>query len=124
MRNIEQAKRDWESATRPATRHIRRSKRREVDEPFRGFEEAEAWVEWSNNCELKKIESHSPGTGAGTNLLRLLQEICFRHGVQILANALAYEPDINVQATGLPQEELVEWYIRHGFVAKIIVGVQ
>ena len=65
-----------------------------------------------DTVELHHIacDYNARGQGRGTHVLSLLCRLADKHGVEILLNAASGE-------RGEAQRRLVDWYIRHGFIA-------
>jgi hypothetical protein len=113
--NVQAAQQEWEALTVPVEGRAQRSRQRGTAEPFRRLGQAQAWVEWHEACELKKIESLSPGQGAATALLATLKGICGRHGVVIFGHAQIYQPE-HPAGPLLSQDALLAWFEKHGFL--------
>lgn len=113
--NIEAAQLEWEALTVPAEGRAQRARERGTAEPFRRLGNARAWVEWHGACELKRIESLSPGEGAAAHLLATLKGICGRHGLEIFGHAQIYRPE-HVSGPLLTQGQLLAWFEKHGFL--------
>jgi hypothetical protein len=112
------AKGAWESATEPY-QLSRSSRRGPVQEPFRRYGDSIAWVDLSDWCIIKKLETLKPKSGASTQLLSFLKSIADEFGVLITGNAICYEPTCELAAKSpLSQEQLEEWYAKQGFVVR------
>jgi hypothetical protein len=117
MNAIYSAQQEWESETTlyPLIHRLSRGKLEE--EPFRRFQNAIAWLEWSEVCTIKKIETLCPKTGAATSLLSFLKKIASKHSVYIFGNPCCYPPSSpEASQSPLSQEELFCWYSRRGFI--------
>lgn len=117
MNSISSAKQEWESETTPYPLIHKLSGGIKEEEPFRRFQNAIAWLEWSGICTIKKIETLRPKTGAATSLLSFLKGIACKHSIYIFGNP-CYYPPTSPEATQSPlsQEELFSWYERRGFI--------
>jgi hypothetical protein len=118
----EQARKEWEDNTESAPKTVTRGKykKRTDVHPFRRFGEALAWLDWNDDIiEIKKLETLNPENGGPTKLLKFLQSIADKHGLQIFAGINAYLPDRPAPEGKLPtQKELEKWYGRRGFQIK------
>lgn len=112
---IEAAQAKWEADSLPyplATRNERRS----ITENFRRLGDAITLLVWTDKCEVKKIESLCPRTGAASYLLRYIQSLADTYKIALFGNACVYRP-LHLEPCGIimQQAELEAWYIRHGF---------
>ena len=123
MNPISAAQAEWEAATTPHPL-MRPATRREppVEEPFRKYGEAIAWITWSDNCELTKIETLRAHSGAPKALLSFLKSLARKHGIRIYGNPLVYKPT-NPQAAASPltQEQLEAWYVKQDFIVAVSI---
>lgn len=115
--NIAAAKAEWEAATSPYPLLHRQSYGEEVEELFRRYGDAIAWLDWGDCCLISKIETLKAGTGAATALLSFLKSLADKHSFRIYGNPVVYEPTSPQAATNpLSQEALNAWYSKRGFV--------
>ena len=88
-----------------------------VEEPFRRYGDAIAWLEWEDACVIKKIEALKPRIGATASLLSFLKVLAVKHGIRITGNPVIYGPTCPLAAASpLSQEELNAWYSKRGFL--------
>jgi hypothetical protein len=116
MTTLSLARREWEQATTPYPLQHKQSYGEVVEEPFRRYGDAIAWLDWGHDCAISKIETLRPRSGAASELLSFLKKLATKHGVRIYGNPVVYEPTCP-QARGSPlsQDELKEWYRKQGF---------
>ena len=88
------AQAEWEAGTIPYPLPNKLSYGPVVEEPFRRYGEAIAWLEWEDDCVVKKIETLKPRTGATTSLLSFLKLLAVKHGIRITGNPVIYEPRV------------------------------
>ena len=117
MSSLSAAIAEWEAASTPYPLPHTRSDGATVEEPFRRFGDAIAWLTWPGWCVITKIETLRPKSGAATSLLRFLKAISTKHGIRLYGNPIVYKPTC-LQATAAPlsQEELNAWYAKNGFL--------
>lgn len=117
MSSLSAAQAEWEAATIPYPLPHKQSYGEIVEEPFRRYGGAIAWLDWDEYCIIKKIETLRPRTGATTSLLSFLKTLAAKHRVRIYGNPVVYEPTCpQAAASPLSQEELNAWYSKHGFL--------
>lgn len=110
MSSILEARANWEIATTPYPLLRKQSYGKLVEEPFRRYGDAIAWLEWEENCVITKIETLKPRSGAASALLSFLKALTERHCIRIYGNPLAYEPTCQLAAASpLSQQELEAW---------------
>ena len=119
MTASEQAQKEWEDETVPATKTVERGVYKKWTETheFRRFGEALAWLLWNPDViVIRKLETLNCGKGGPARLLKFLQTIADKHGLRISAGILAYPPDQPApKCKFLSQQELEAWYARRGF---------
>jgi hypothetical protein len=117
MSSLLAARAEWEAATIPHPLPHKQSCGEIVEEPFRRYRDAIAWLDWDDYCIVTKIETLRPRSGATGSLLSFLKTLAIKHGIRIYGNPVVYPPTCS-QAAALPlsQEELNAWYSKHGFI--------
>ena len=116
MTTLAPAQTDWEAATIPYPLSHRQSYGEIVEEPFRRYGDAIAWIDWQDDCVITKIETLKPRSGAASLLLSFLQTLARKHGFCIFGNPVVYEPTCKLAAASpLSQQELEVWYAKQGF---------
>lgn len=116
---------EWEAATIPYPLPHKQSYGAIVEEPFRKYKDAIAWLEWEkhdegNVCEIKKLETMKRRSGAATSLLNFLKMISANHDIYIYGNPTPYPPTCPLAAEcPMSQEELNNWYVKRGFLVGI-----
>jgi hypothetical protein len=119
MKPLLAAQAEWEAASIPYPLPNKLSYGPVVEEPFRRYGDAIVWLEWGDDCIIKKIETLKPRTGATTSLLSFLKALAMKHGIRISGNPVIYEPTGGRAAVcPLSQEELNAWYLKRGFVVR------
>jgi hypothetical protein len=63
MSSLPAAQAEWEAATIPYPLFHKQSYGAVVEEPFRRYGDAIAWLEWQEDCEIEKIETLKPRAG-------------------------------------------------------------
>src|SRR5437899_1463504 len=117
MSALSAAQSEWEAATTPYPLPHKQSYGEIVEEPFRKYGEAIAWLEWDDCCVISRIETLRPRSGATAALLSFLKKLATKHGIRIHGNPVVYEPSCPQAATSpLSQKELNAWYLKNGFV--------
>lgn len=122
MNSLEAAHAEWEAATIPYPLLHKQSYGKIVEEPFRRYGDAIAWLEWEAHeegsvCEFKKFETLKRKTGAATSLLNFLKTLAVKHQVHIYGNPTPYPPTCPMAAESpLSEEELKTWYSKRGFL--------
>lgn len=119
------AQAEWEAATVPHPLSHRQSYGEFVQEPFRKYGDAIAWLEWTRFCEIKKLETLKARSGAATLLVVFLKALADKHRVHLFGQPIPYAPTCSLAAVApLSQNELYAWYSRRGFkVGKSSSGV-
>jgi hypothetical protein len=117
LTSLSAAQAEWEAATTPYPLPHKQSYGKIIDEPFRRYGDAIAWLEWQDNCTITKIETLKPRTSAATSLLSFLKTLATKHGIHIYGSPVIYEPTCPLAAVlPLSQEELEAWYSKNGFL--------
>jgi hypothetical protein len=117
MSSISAARAEWEAATIPCPLSREQSHGEIVEEPFRRYGDAIAWLDWEDYCTIVKIETLRPRSGAATSLLSFLKSVATRHGIRIYGNPVVYEPTCpQAAASPLSQKELAAWYSKRRFI--------
>ena len=117
MTSIVCAKSEWEAATVPHSCPRTRCNGEIVEDPFRKYGDAVAWLEWSDVCEIKKIETLRPRSGAATALVTFLKALADKYKLRLFGQPIPYAPDCSLAADSpLSEEELFAWYSKRGFV--------
>lgn len=117
MSSISSARAEWEAATTPYPLPHKQSYGEIVEEPFRRFGDAIAWLDWDDYCVITKIETLRPKSGATTALLSFLKSLATKHGVRLYGNPVVYEPTCpQAAASPLSQDELNAWYSKRQFI--------
>jgi hypothetical protein len=125
MSSLSSARAEWEAVTSPYPLLHKQSYGQIVEEPFRRYGDAIAWLNWQDDCIITKIESLKPRSGAAGSLLSFLKTLTVKHGIRVYGNPVVYEPTCQLAAASpLLQEELEAWYAKHGFlVGRSVNGV-
>ena len=117
MNPLSAGRAEWEEATVHYPLPHKLSYGEVVEEPFRRYGDAIAWLDWEYYCIIKKIETMKPRSGATTALLYFLKSLAAKHGFRIYGQPVVYDPTCRVaSASPLSQEELNAWYSKRGFV--------
>ncbi|MGA2661068.1 MAG: hypothetical protein ABSH34_26600 [Verrucomicrobiota bacterium] len=117
MNSLSAAQAEWEAAAVPYPLLHKQSYGKVVEEPFRKYGDAIAWLEWEGLCTIVKIETLSPRSGAASLLLSFLKAVAMKRGIRIYGNPVVYKPTCPLAgAAPLSQEELNAWYSKRGFV--------
>ena len=118
MSSILSAKAAWEQATLPFP--ISNQTCGEImEEPFRQYGDAIAWLEWDDGCTIYKLETLKPKTGAASALLAFLKELAQTHNFVLRGNPVAYVPTSDLPAGDLlSQVELERWFYKHAFAVR------
>ena len=112
---IETAKAQWEANSLPYPL-ITHHRRRIITEDFRRLGDAIALLVWTDKCEVKKIESLCPRTGAASHLLRYILSLADAYEITLFGNARAYtSPHQGSCNSIMLQADLEIWYIKYGF---------
>jgi hypothetical protein len=116
MSSLFAAQMEWEAVTTPLQLPHQQSYGRIVEEPFRKYGDAIAWLDWQDNCIIMKIETLKPRTGAATSLLCFLKTLATKHGISVSGQPIVYPPTlVSAAASPLSQKELEAWYSKNGF---------
>ena len=114
---IRLAKVEWENKTIEHSKSRIRPGGDIVQDPFRKYGDAIAWLEWSNYCVIVKIETLFHGKGQATALLTFLKSLADKHQFLITGNPCCYETKVpEVDRNGLNQDQLEAWYRKNGFL--------
>jgi hypothetical protein len=117
MSSLSAARAEWEAATTRYPLRHKQSYGETVEEPFRRYGDAIAWLEWEDYCVISKIETLRSRSGATTALLSFVKVLATKHCFRIFGNPVVYEPTCPQAAVRpLSQEELNDWYSRQGFI--------
>ena len=117
MSSLSAAQAEWEEATICYPLPHKQIYDEIVEEPFRRYGDAIAWLDWGNYCIISKIETLRPRSGATTSLLVFLKALATKHGIRIYGNPVVCPPTcLQAAESPLSQEELNAWYSKHGFL--------
>jgi hypothetical protein len=87
-----------------------------IEDPFRKYGSAIAWLEWQDDCHIKKLETLKPRGGGATCLLLFLKGLAVKHGIRIIGNPIVYPPTCPLAAESpLSQEGLENLYSKCGY---------
>ena len=117
MTPLSVARTEWEAGTTSYPLPHKQSYGEIIEEPYRRYGNAIAWLEWSDHCEIRKFQTLTPKSGEATLLLTFLKALATKHGIRIFGNPVVYEPTYPLPSeTLLTQEQLMSWYRKQGFV--------
>ena len=117
LSSLSVARAEWEAATIPHPLNCKRSDGEIIEEPFRRYGDAIAWLEWDHYCQITKIETLRPMSGAPTSLLIFLKGIADRCRIHLYGFPVPYPPTCPLASSSpLSQEQLITWYSKCGFL--------
>jgi hypothetical protein len=122
MDSLVAAQMEWEAATTPYPLQHKQSYGTVVEEPFRKYGDAIAWLDWEkheegNVCVITKLETKKRKSGAATLLLSFLKMISAKHQFHIYGNPTIYPATCPLAAEcPMSQEELDAWYSKRDFL--------
>ena len=119
MTLLQQAKQEWEVATKPYCKKHPISKFRPAFHihEFRQYGKALAMLNWTGQyIEITKLETIEAGKGEATRLITFLKSISDKYQIPLCGHARKYDPDSPIPSGHLlTKEQLESFYVKQGF---------